>query len=122
MKTLKTLQEEIVREFDRECTNSHPGDSGIGGNCPQEPIYEWACEPNDVKKWLDSKLTTLTTAIIEQAVEEIEDSKTKYPDFTTETAIEGQNAGDIEAASSRDGNHSAKDEDIAILRSLSNNK
>lgn len=40
------------KEFDRQFTQSHPGDSGVGGNDPQEPEYYFSCYPDDVKKFI----------------------------------------------------------------------
>ncbi len=56
--------ENILAEFDKEFTTSYPGDSGLGGNYPQEPIYELTeSDPKEYKKWLKDKLTTLSAQI-----------------------------------------------------------
>ena len=40
--------ESKVKFFIDTHTQSHPGDSGIGGNLPQDPTWEFSCEPVDV--------------------------------------------------------------------------
>lgn len=70
--TTAQLIEEALKEFDKEFTNSHPGDSGAGGNYPQEPVYE-LCEsdPREYKRWLKDKLETIATKSAEKLEEEI---------------------------------------------------
>jgi len=54
----KTPEERILKDFERNCINSYPGDSGIGGGVPQEPVYEWACEAQDGMKYLEKTCFT----------------------------------------------------------------
>ena len=42
------FKEKKLKEFNDLFTNSHPGDSGPGGNYPQEPVYE-LCEDNPLE-------------------------------------------------------------------------
>lgn len=44
--------EEWGEMFDKQLTERFAGDSGIGGNVPQEPVYEISCSPNDVKSFI----------------------------------------------------------------------
>lgn len=62
MPTYEQLIEEALREFDREFTNTYPGDSGIGGNQPQEPVYE-LCEsdPKEYKRWFEKKMKLIAS-------------------------------------------------------------
>lgn len=46
----------IRKEFNKEFIQYHPGDSGMGGNYPQEPVYAWAAAPEDVLPWILSIL------------------------------------------------------------------
>lgn len=40
-------------EFDKLFTTSHPGDSGLGGGDPQEPVYEVTeIDPNQYKSFI----------------------------------------------------------------------
>lgn len=53
----KNIIEEIMEEFKNLFVISHPGDSGIGGNDPQEPIYEILYEsPKEIEDFLCSSL------------------------------------------------------------------
>lgn len=45
-------------EFDKEFVSFHPGDSGLGGNYPQEPVYELSATPNDVKDWIAARFVS----------------------------------------------------------------
>jgi hypothetical protein len=53
---LQTLLDERARLFDREFTASHPGDSGMGGNDPQEPVYELNVGPTEIKTFLKESI------------------------------------------------------------------
>lgn len=66
--------ESVVEEFDELFTQSHPGDSGIGGNDPQEPIYDWAAEPQEVKDFIRQKVSSLLTSL-EERVEDLSSEK-----------------------------------------------
>lgn len=48
-----TLREEFYKQF----TFSHTGDSGMGGNTPQEPVWEMDTDPKEVMSWFISKLS-----------------------------------------------------------------
>ena len=55
-------ENKICEEFDRLFTNSFAGDSGMGGNVPQEPVYELATDsPTDIKSFLLQKLHEVET-------------------------------------------------------------
>ncbi len=59
-------KKEIEASFDKEFTTSHPGDSGMGGNDPQEPLYELCTsDPNDIKDFISKLRTDDLSAIIE---------------------------------------------------------
>jgi hypothetical protein len=69
----KTIYDEFkikkLHEFESQFINHHPGDSGIGGNTPQEPIYELNTnEPHELQLFISK---TLDEAICE-VVSEIE--------------------------------------------------
>lgn len=50
----KQTTEEIRAEFYKLFTYSHPGDSGMGGNESQEPIWEMIEDPKEIANyWLD---------------------------------------------------------------------
>jgi hypothetical protein len=50
------IKENWEKEFDKQFTDSSPGNSGLGGNDPQEPVYELNCEPKDIKDFIRSLL------------------------------------------------------------------
>lgn len=54
--------------FDANFTQSHPGDSGIGGNDPQEPVYEWSDGPQEVKEFIRLSIELARQAGRDQAV------------------------------------------------------
>lgn len=59
-------------EFDKQFTNSYAGDSGFGGNDPQEPVYEWATnEPSEVKTFIASELQSEREAVIAEAIKRL---------------------------------------------------
>lgn len=39
----------------KEYCNTHPGDSGVGGNDPQDPVCDFACEPQEILKYIHSR-------------------------------------------------------------------
>ena len=52
-------RERISAEFDKAFTYSHVGDSGIGGNTPQEPVYELIdSNPQPIKDFIFSQITS----------------------------------------------------------------
>jgi len=51
--TAKSL-EDIIEEFDKEYTWFAKGDSGPGGNYPQEWDEGFAASPNDVRRFIKS--------------------------------------------------------------------
>lgn len=52
VKTKQELIEEKIIDFNTHYCNVHPGDSGTGGNDPQEPVDEFACYPSDIRKFI----------------------------------------------------------------------
>lgn len=66
MTSPSTANEKVLQEFDRLFTYSHPGDSGPGGNDPQDATYDWMEEPGEVKAFL---LKALSDRAEEIAVE-----------------------------------------------------
>lgn len=57
--------EEIKKEFYKKFTISYPGDSGIGGNDPQEPSCDWQCYPDEVLDWHLAEVTRILEPLIE---------------------------------------------------------
>jgi hypothetical protein len=54
----KTIEQQ-VEEFNKEFVVYHSGDSGMGGNTPQEPVYEIQYEnPNEIIDWIKQALLT----------------------------------------------------------------
>lgn len=47
---------ELKKEFYKEFTHSYPGDSGVGGNDPQEPDCQMACYPDELWQWIKNKI------------------------------------------------------------------
>lgn len=41
-----------IHEFNKNYCNIYSGDSGLGGNYPQEPVDEFACEPSDIRSFI----------------------------------------------------------------------
>lgn len=60
-------------------------------------------------------LTALKTFTESLAVQ-VEAGKSNYPSFSMESAIDGGNHGDIQAAEARDSRNFTKDEDATIIR------
>lgn len=53
---MKIIQDKI-KEFREKFCNVYPGDSGLGGNDPQEPVHEWATDDSlEVERWLSQSL------------------------------------------------------------------
>jgi len=53
---MTNTKEELRKEFYKVFTASHPGDSGIGGNDPQESVWELQYEsPKEVFDWFMDK-------------------------------------------------------------------
>ena len=51
------LQNKTIEEFRKKFRNIYAGDSGFGGNDPQEPMNEWATDcPEDVESFLKLSL------------------------------------------------------------------
>jgi len=63
---------EKIKEFNKNYCNVYSGDSGLGGNDPQESVDEFACYPKDVRKFI-------TTAIKEAYLKGLEDVEAKLP-------------------------------------------
>lgn len=63
---LTQFLESEEKRFDEECTQSHPGDSGMGGNDPQEPVYEFACTPQYAKQFLTASHNRLLALLREE--------------------------------------------------------
>lgn len=63
------MEDKLRREFYKEFANAYAGDSGLGGNYPQDPIFEINTDnPKEVADWWLSKLNdTLDT--LEKEVE-----------------------------------------------------
>lgn len=57
---------EIIKEFRKKFTVYYQG-----RNDPQEPFYEWDCEPEDLEKWLTEKLTSLSQRAYERGKDDI---------------------------------------------------
>ena len=85
------------KEFDKELTFSHPGDSGPGGNVPQEPVYELSCRPEDVIAFIKDLLK-------DQQAKDIE----KLEGMSTKRSRSSH--GEV------DGWHRAKNQAISILK------
>ena len=58
-------------EFDERFTNSHPGDSGVGGSDPQEPVYEFATDdPSEIKSFISTQITLAEKRLLESVLSE----------------------------------------------------
>ena len=63
------------KEFNKRFTNCYRGDSGLGGNYPQEPIYEWATDnPKDIVDFI----SRLLQAVVEDLAGEKEIENVRY--------------------------------------------
>lgn len=69
---------EKVEEFNKLFCDIYPGDSGLGGNDPQEPVDDWACYPSDVRKWLKNSLQEMEERTREELREKIVDLPKMY--------------------------------------------
>lgn len=56
---------QLNEEFDKEYCHINPGDSGYGGNTPQEPDYYVNCDPQDIKDFI----TQTRQADVEELIE-----------------------------------------------------
>ncbi len=50
---------EIEKEFYKECCQTFPGNSGIGGNDPQDPDVQISCYPEDILNFFKSRTNHL---------------------------------------------------------------
>lgn len=48
----------IEQDFYKECCQTFPGNSGVGGNDPQEPDVQISCYPEDIINFMKSKFAT----------------------------------------------------------------
>lgn len=58
-----TTQESLRQEFYKTFTRSFPGDSGMNGNDPQEPVWEMTDDPKEVADWWLYRIDTLLTEL-----------------------------------------------------------
>lgn len=66
---MTSIKKEIMEEFNEKFCNVYGGDSGLGGNDPQEPVDEWATDnPSDVRQWLSQALTRIEEETMEKAL------------------------------------------------------
>lgn len=66
-----------LEKFYKEFVNYHPGDSGIGGNYPQEPVYELAIDPQSTEdiKALKSHLLQSQIELLETLIHQVQERK-----------------------------------------------
>lgn len=59
------LDKDLRESFYKEFANSYAGDSGLGGNTPQDPIFEMATDnPKDIADWWLSHFKSLLTEVL----------------------------------------------------------
>lgn len=81
MSKIEEKIKESEKEFEKKFIISHPGDSGMGGNDPQEPVYQLDINPDsfedigDLKKFIFQEYTQ---NLIDGLVEEIEEAKFRF--------------------------------------------
>lgn len=62
--------------FDKEFTNFYSGDSGLGGNDPQEPVYEMnTVDPKEIKSFIKDLLAEEKSALVKELLEKVEKLK-----------------------------------------------
>lgn len=83
---IHTRKQEILQDFDRDYMQSYKGDSGLGGNDPQEPVYDFACEPKDVRDFLSTALDTL----LQEVVASLRMEKEKYDEYSKYCGCDGE--------------------------------
>lgn len=75
-------KEEIKKEFYKNFVVEHPGDSGVGGNDPQEPVCEVQYEnPDEIVDFFLSKFSSHQQELavrIEEIIEEKKQSLLKW--------------------------------------------
>ena len=60
------------KEFNKRFTNCYRGDSGLGGNYPQEPIYEWATDnPKDIVDFISRLLQSVVEDLVGEELRQI---------------------------------------------------
>lgn len=64
--------EKQIRLFEKDFVVMHPGDSGMGGNDPQEPVYEVQAGPSDMRNFLRSFASTLIERVGSELIGEDE--------------------------------------------------
>lgn len=72
---MTNIEKSIIKEFDEQCCDIYPGDSGLGGNDPQEPRDEITCFPEDVRKFILSALAKQRAEIVKEIEFKIESIK-----------------------------------------------
>lgn len=71
------LIEQKVKEFVNEFVELHPGDSGAGGNYPQEPIFEVTeSDPNEYIRFLRQALQEVALDTLGEVEKKIERRET----------------------------------------------
>lgn len=116
---MNTSNKKWSERFEEQFIESHPGDSGPGGNTPQEPVYHLTIDPNDLddikslKSFIQAELSRLGAEIL-SVIPEYKKTTDPLETYTDIRQAEIQN-GDWATADSKAGyNQGLKDTRQAI--------